>query len=442
MADFNLFSVPDYYGGLLGEEGVQKLQRQALGTGLINAALGFIAQPRNQRYGSALPYLGKALAAGYESGQNVIAGGLRDYETKQKLEELARQKKARETFDVAAGKLYKNIPAQMETVTTPGGYAPAQTDIQAGQVSPNYGMAKLPDVTTQREVAPAQQVLNQEALQQMMLSGDPRAASYLSGLKTLKELTTPTKADLVKVGAEEGIYDPNKKEWVRTPTTKADKGTADYQNWTTYKQDQAALGQPALSFNDWMLQSKKAGATNISVSTKGEGKFQETLGTELAKKTVSVIDAGQAAPEQIASARRIKSVLQGKTFTGAGAEQLLGINNALAAAGVIDTTTGINTEMLMADMAKTTLQNIKSSGLGAGQGFSNADRDFLEKASAGKITLNAGTIKYIADLNERAGLKAIDKYNTTIKSLPQENRQYYNLQEIGTEQYRPKGRLR
>jgi len=109
---------------------------------------------------------------------------------------------------------------------------------------------------------------------------------------------------------------------------------------------------------------------------------------------------------------------------------------------VIDPTTGINTEMLMADMAKTTLQNIKSSGLGAGQGFSNADRDFLEKASAGKITLNAGTIKYIADLNERAGLKAIDKYNTTIKSLPAENRQYYNLQEINTEQYRPKGRLR
>ena len=204
MADFNLFSTPDYYGGLLGEEAVNKLQRQATGTAITNALIGYLAQPKNQRYGSALPYLGKALAAGYQSGQDVIAGGLRDYETKQKIEELARQKKAREQFDIASSNLYKTVPAQMETVTTPGGYAPAQTDIQAGQVSPNFGMTKLPDVTTQREVAPARQELNQQALQQMMLSGDPRAASYLSGLKTLKELTTP---DLVKLGRGEVAYD-------------------------------------------------------------------------------------------------------------------------------------------------------------------------------------------------------------------------------------------
>jgi hypothetical protein len=439
---FNLFEAPEYYQGLLGEDATNKLQNKALTTGLINAAIGYLAQPKTQGYGSALPYLGRALAGGYQAGQETIKSGLTDYETQQKIAEMKRQQQQREAFDTASKNLYTTKPAQFETVTTPGGYAPQQAQVMPDQVAPNFGMTRLPDVTTQREIAPASQALNEQALQQMMLSGDPRAAGYLSGLKTLKELTTPAKADLVKVGAEEGIYDPNKKEWVRNPAEKVDKGTTDYQNWTTYKQDQASLGQPALSFNDWLLQSKKAGATSISVSTKGEGKFQETLGTELAKKTVGVIDAGQAAPDQIASARRIKSVLQGKTFTGAGAEQLLGINNALATAGVIDPTAGVNTEMLMADMAKTTLQNIKSSGLGAGQGFSNADRDFLEKASAGKITLNAGTIKYIADLNERAGLKAIDKYNTTIKSLPAENRQYYNLQEIGTEQYRPKGRLR
>ena len=91
MADFNLFDVPEYYTGLLGEEGVNKLQRQATGTGITNALLAFIAQPRNQRYGSALPYLGKALMAGQQAGQAVVEGGLKDWETKQKIEELARQ---------------------------------------------------------------------------------------------------------------------------------------------------------------------------------------------------------------------------------------------------------------------------------------------------------------------------------------------------------------
>lgn len=89
---FNLFETPDYYTGLLGEEATQKLQNKALGTGLVNAALAFIAQPRNQRYGSALPYLGKALMGGYQAGQDVIAGGLRDYETQQKIAEMQRKK--------------------------------------------------------------------------------------------------------------------------------------------------------------------------------------------------------------------------------------------------------------------------------------------------------------------------------------------------------------
>jgi len=432
---FNLFDTPDYYTGLLGEEATQKLQNKALGTGLVNAALAFIAQPRNQRYGSALPYLGKALLGGYQAGQDVIAGGLRDYETQQKIEELKRQKQQREAFDIASKNLYKTVPAQMQTVTTPGGYAPAQAEIQAGQVSPNYGMTKLPDVVSQVETAPARQELNQEALQQMMLSGDPRAASYLSGLKTLKELTAAPKEDYVTLSTDQIAINPLTGKTLTGKEKQKEKWSEPFNlNGQVVQQDmntgqiRQAVTQPS--------------QTNVNVSTRGEGKFQETLGTKLAEKTVAIIDAGQSAPDQIASARRIKNVLKGTTFTGAGAEQLLGINNALAAAGVIDPTTGVNTEMLIADMAKTTLQNIKSSGLGAGQGFSNADRDFLEKASAGKITLNAGTIRYIADLNERAALKAIDKYNTTIRSLPQENRQYYNLQEIGTEQYRPKGRLR
>lgn len=220
---FNLFDTPDYYTGLLGEEATQKLQNKALGTGLVNAALAFIAQPRNQRYGSALPYLGKALMGGYQAGQDVIQGGLRDYETQQKIEELKRQKTQREAFDIASKNLYRNIPAQMQAVTTPGGYAPAQTEVQEGQVSPNFSMTRLPDLTSQIQTAPARQELNQEALQQMMLSGDPRAAGYLSGLKTLKELTTPAKADLVKAGAEEALYDPNTGTWIQSPVAKAPK---------------------------------------------------------------------------------------------------------------------------------------------------------------------------------------------------------------------------
>jgi hypothetical protein len=432
----NIFGdAPQSLTGLLGEQATEDLRKKAMTTGLINAAIGYIAQPKTMGYGSALPYIGRALMAGQQGAQGVYEGAITDFERQQKIDEFKRKQEQRKAFEAAVPNLMRTTPAQFESVTTPGGYAPQQAQVMPDQVAPNFGMTRLPDVTTQRQVAPARTEFDNQALMNLALQFPEQAAPVISSIKGVKELTAAPKEDYVTLSADQIAINPVTGKTLTGKEKAKEKWSEPFNLGGQVVQQDLVTGQIRQAVT-------QPSQTNVNVSTKGEGEFQKTLGTELAKKTVGVIDAGQAAPDQIASARRIKSVLQGKTFTGAGAEQLLGINNALATAGVIDPTAGVNTEMLMADMAKTTLQNIKSSGLGAGQGFSNADRDFLEKASAGKITLNAGTIKYIADLNERAGLKAIDKYNTTIKSLPAENRQYYNLQEIGTEQYRPKGRLR
>lgn len=188
----NLFGAPpEYLTGLLGADATDKLRKQAMTTGLVNSAIALIAQPRNQRYGSALPYIGKALMAGQQAGQNVYGNALQGLETQQKLTEYKRQQEQRKTFDEAAKGLYTTTPPQYQTITQAGGYAPAQTEIQEGQVAPNFGMNRLPDTTQQIMTAPGQSQLNQEALQRIMLSGDPRAASVLSGLKTMSEITNP-----------------------------------------------------------------------------------------------------------------------------------------------------------------------------------------------------------------------------------------------------------
>ena len=201
----NIFGdAPQSLTGLLGEQATNDLRKKALTTGLINAAIGYIAQPKNQGYGSVLPYVGRALMAGQQGAQGVYSGAIKDYDLQQRIEEAKRQKSAREAFDTASKNLYTTTPAQFETMTTPGGYSPAQSEIQAGQVAPNFGMTRLPDVSTQVQTAPARQQLNQEALQQLMLSGDPRATSYLSGLKTLRELTAPIESSAF------GKVDPSK----------------------------------------------------------------------------------------------------------------------------------------------------------------------------------------------------------------------------------------
>lgn len=102
----NLFGAPpEYLTGLLGADATDKLRKQAMTTGLVNSAIALIAQPRNQRYGSALPYIGKALMAGQQAGQNVYGNALQGLETQQKLAEYKRQQEQRAAREDAISKL-------------------------------------------------------------------------------------------------------------------------------------------------------------------------------------------------------------------------------------------------------------------------------------------------------------------------------------------------
>ena len=102
----NLFGAPpEYLTGLLGADATDKLRKQAMTTGLVNSAIALIAQPRNQRYGSALPYIGKALMAGQQAGQNVYGNALQGLETQQKLVEYKRQQEQRAAREDAISKL-------------------------------------------------------------------------------------------------------------------------------------------------------------------------------------------------------------------------------------------------------------------------------------------------------------------------------------------------
>lgn len=197
MAIFdNLFGTqPEYLSGLLGADEAEKLRKQAMTTGLVNSAIALIAQPRNQRFGSALPYIGRALMAGQQAGQGVYNTALQGLEMQQKIAELKRQQEARKAFDEASKNLYRVTSARTQTITQPGGYAPAQTEIQEGQVAPNFGMTRLPDVTQQITTAPETRELNPEALMNIALTGDTRVPGLFNALKTISEITKPAKGE-------------------------------------------------------------------------------------------------------------------------------------------------------------------------------------------------------------------------------------------------------
>lgn len=161
----------------------------------------------------------------------------------------------------------------------------------------------------------------------------------------------------------------------------------------------------------------KAGATNVNVST--EKKYGERFGGLIAESDAAKLSAAEKAPEVAATADRIINLIAtGNVITGTGANARLQLAKALNLAGGTDSERIKNTEVLISSLAETTLGAIKSSNLGSGQGFTNTDRDFLEKAKAGQITYDSKSLTELARLSRLAAEKSAESWNTRVKQIP------------------------
>lgn len=173
---------------------------------------------------------------------------------------------------------------------------------------------------------------------------------------------------------------------------------------------------PAQAFE---LAKRAAGKPSVSVNVSTEKKYGEKFAGEMATQDASMLDAARKAPALAQRANEIKQTLAGgKVITGTGAEARLAIGKALGLSGASDAETIANTETLSTQLAANTLAAIKASGLGSGSGFSNADRDFLEKAVGGKINLEATTIDRLATLAHRAADQTAKQWGRRAKEIP------------------------
>lgn len=76
---------------ILTKEQQDKLRNQSLLQGLLGTAVTYLAQPKNQNYGSALPYLAKAYLGGMQSSQGAYDTALTGKIKQQELEQGARK---------------------------------------------------------------------------------------------------------------------------------------------------------------------------------------------------------------------------------------------------------------------------------------------------------------------------------------------------------------
>jgi hypothetical protein len=231
------------------------------------------------------------------------------------------------------------------------------------------------------------------------------------GAQTIGEMTKPQ-----KLGADEQLvrFNPQSQKY-ETIGAGAPKATNEYKNY-----QEAVRGGYKGSFPEYQFALKKAGASNTIVNT--EKSYGQAFGQGLAGNDVKLYDSASRAPQMLETVKETRKLLDNdKLYVGFGANQKLDLARAADAFGITgrDTADKIsNTQRLFANRAQATLDSVKESGLGAGNGFTDKDREFLEKSKLGNIVYSRDALKQQLDIEERVARGLAQKWNTRFDQIP------------------------
>lgn len=170
--------------------------------------------------------------------------------------------------------------------------------------------------------------------------------------------------------------------------------------------------------NNRIVADKEAGRTNLVVNT---GKaYTGAFGEGIAKEDLSKYSIAEKAPSIYQNALNTEDLIKKGAITGLGAEFKLNLARTLNVAGAGNAELIKNTEQLVANRGQIVLDSIKASGLGAGQGFTDKDRQFLEKVKGGTIELNAKTLLDLARIEKNVAQASVDAWNKRLPNIPKE----------------------
>ena len=178
-------------------------------------------------------------------------------------------------------------------------------------------------------------------------------------------------------------------------------------DFLTYQERQANLKAPKTSVYNNMPPA--------------ESEYAKTFGAGVAKQDLALKDIAEAAPGVIANVTRQRELLKSNNvITGFGADQRLALaqfGKAIGATGEGNDLVS-NTQGLLAGRAGATLDAIKTSNLGSAQGFSNTDREFLERAKLGGIKYDKKSLEKQLELEEKVARVGAERWNTRLKEMP------------------------
>jgi hypothetical protein len=176
--------------GLLEKEDFDKAESQSLTRGLLGTAIGYLAQPKNQNYGSAIPYLAKGFQQGMTQAQEPFKALTTNATQNAKLDTMitAKENKADYTKSIDTfiashpeyGNVLKNMPQE-----------------QAGEIIRDFYKPTKPN-----EGAVAKEKTVQAMTQQIMQENPEMSPSEAEGKARIKIAMNPSMSVTQSTGAK------------------------------------------------------------------------------------------------------------------------------------------------------------------------------------------------------------------------------------------------
>ena len=347
--------------------------------------------------------------------------------TQASIDDLVKSGIPREAITVEDGKIYvgsygSNVVGEptMEQYRTPEGSLALRPQapltplrVAANQMAPSDVNAMAPQAAAAPAAPPQtqlQSLVDQYERFSRIANPDKRVENRIKFLA--EEIARLSKRNLYTV-AGVGLVDADTKKIVYASQ---EKGTLLSQLQT----DLAAATDPKVRKEIQARIDKETShqpATSVTVST--EKTYGGKLADKLADRDDAKLGAAEKAPQLAESANRIISLVnQGNLFTGPIAGIKLNIARALNVAGASNEEKISNTESLIAATGQSTLDAIKSAGLGTGQGFTDKDLKFLQQIAGGTFELTPQTLTRLATLQHQAAVRSVEAWNTRFTQIP------------------------
>lgn len=283
--------------------------------------------------------------------------------------------------------------------------APATNALAPAPTAPANQLAPVPPAAPVANALVSQEKTPDQLRREIMLFGrsnDPSAKNMVDILKN--QLTEALKTTTVSPGQE--VFRGGKVVYSR-----GENAPSSVREFEAFQKMSPAEQQAFMTM-------KRSGQPQQTVQLPPQEKaFEAELGKGQAERLIKSQAAAQDAASIIDTVKTGRDIMKSGMITGAGANFLVNLNQALKTAGIDAgyADAAANSQAFAANMAGNVGKLIKQ--FGAGTGLSDADREFAKDMAGGRISLDPKAIDKILTINEKAARNVIARHNKDIEGV-------------------------